>query len=150
MKLLFLSQSLVDSLGSRDSIQYHRESCSRLPQESHPESETILSPPGTNDGLSDVDLHQLQRPPTLTPFLGCTGHCTPTPSRACPLHPPQPQLTALTGSMSMVPGGPGKPSAPGRPGRPGGPYRQTGKKTGQRDKRTELSSRKQASKHRAA
>lgn len=28
---------------------------------------------------------------------------------------------ALTGSISMVPGGPAKPSAPGRPGRPGGP-----------------------------
>lgn len=28
---------------------------------------------------------------------------------------------ALTGSISIVPGGPGTPSAPGRPGRPGGP-----------------------------
>lgn len=32
---------------------------------------------------------------------------------------------ALTGSISMVPGGPAKPSAPGRPARPGGPCNTT-------------------------
>lgn len=43
--------------------------------------------------------------------------------------PAPPEGRALTGSMSMVPGGPGSPSAPGRPGRPGGPCGQRGRES---------------------